>query len=177
VSGPEESPTDEILMDQVRAGSADAYRQLFDRHRAPLYGYVLRMAQRPELAEEVFQETFLRVYRARETWSSRDASFRSWLFRIATNAVRDRLRHAARRPEVLPDDDVVVAVEESPDERIALERALEALPENLREAFWLGAVIGLDHHELAASLDITPENARARVSRARARLRELLEEQ
>ena len=95
MSGPDSPLSDETLMDQVRDGSVVAYTALFDRHRAALYGYALRMAQRPEVAEEVFQDTFLRVFRARATWSSRNASFRSWLYRIATNAVRDRARARA----------------------------------------------------------------------------------
>lgn len=177
MSGPDSPLSDETLMDQVRDGSVVAYTALFDRHRAALYGYALRMAQRPEVAEEVFQDTFLRVFRARGTWSSRDASFRSWLYRIATNAVRDRARQAGRRPEHLSDEEPDLPFTEAPEERLALEHALGQLPENLREAFWLGAVVGLDHHELAEALAITPDNARARVSRARARLRELLEEQ
>jgi RNA polymerase sigma-70 factor (ECF subfamily) len=55
-----------------------------------------------------------------------------------------------------------------------LEAAIGSLPENLREAFLLGAVEGFDHREVAAQLEISPDNARARISRARARLREIL---
>lgn len=162
-------------MDQVQQGSAAAFTALFERHRAPLFGYAHRMVGRPELAEEVFQDTFLAVHRARATWSTHGGSFRSWLYRIATNSVRDRMRSAARRPEVLTEDEPVLPVVEHPDDRVALEAALSQLAEPLREAFLLGVVHGLDHRELAEALDITPDNARARVSRARSRLRELLE--
>jgi RNA polymerase sigma-70 factor (ECF subfamily) len=58
-----------------------------------------------------------------------------------------------------------------------LEQAIGALPENLREAFLLGVVEGFDHREVAGQLEISPDNARARISRARARLRELLGEE
>ncbi|MDP2315406.1 MAG: sigma-70 family RNA polymerase sigma factor [Pseudomonadota bacterium] len=167
--------SDEALMDRVQQGSADAYATLFARYRAPLYGYLLRMTRRPEVADEVFQESFLSVHRARTTWSSGDGTFRSWLYRIATNAVRDGNRRSVRRPEVLGEDHEQSAWE-APSDRIALERALADLPENLRDAFLLGTVHGFDHNEIAAALEITPDNARARVSRARARLRELLEE-
>ena len=89
--------------------------------------------------------------------------------------VRDSLKAgAARRPEVfgeLPEP----GRSTRPSEKIMLERALAQLPENLRDAFMLTAVLGMDHNEVAAALDISPDNARARVSRARTRLRELLE--
>ncbi len=162
-------------MASVQQGSTDAFATLFARHRAPLYGYLLRMTRRPELADEVFQETFLSVHRARATWSDTEGSFRSWLYRIATNARRDSARRTARRPEVL--GEVPEAIFHStPTDGIALERALAALPESLRDAFLLGGVHGFDHNEIAAALHITPDNARARVSRARIRLREFLEE-
>ncbi len=166
--------SDEALMDAVQQGSADAFATLFARHRAPLYGYLLRMTRRAEVADEVFQEAFLSVHRARSTWSGADGSFRSWLYRIATNALRDGQRRSARRPEVLGEDHELVS-NDAPSDRIALERALADLPENLRDAFLLASVQGFDHNEIAAALDISPDNARARVSRARVRLRELLE--
>lgn len=169
-------PTDEELMVRVQHGDAAAFTTLFERHRVPLHGYVLRMTRDPETAADIFQETFLRVHRARATWTSTEASFRSWLYRIATNALRDRHRHAQRRPESLVETEPFGVTRDHPAERMMLERALDALPEPMREAFVLGAVHGLDHHELAAALDCTPDTARARLSRARARLRELLEE-
>lgn len=160
-------------MELVQKGDESAFAALFTRHKSPIYGYVLRMVRRPEIADEVFQDTFLSVHRARMTWSGLGGSFRAWLYRIATNAVRDRARRAARRPEVLSDD-WELSHREWPADRIAIERALAELPENLRDAFVLGAVQGLDHQELATALYITPDNARARLSRARQRLRELL---
>ncbi len=165
--------SDEDLMVLVQRGDADAFATLFARHRSPLYGYILRLARRPELADEVFQDAFLSVHRASATWSAAAGTFRSWLYRIATNALRDAQRKSARRPEIL-DDELVIAVRDSPGERLDLERALAELPDNLRDAFLLASLSGLDHNEIASVLDISPDNARARVSRARARLRELL---
>jgi RNA polymerase sigma-70 factor (ECF subfamily) len=161
-------------MDQVQQGSADAFATLFGRHRAPLYGYLLRMTRRAEVADDLFQETFLSVHRARATWVSGGGTFRSWLYRIATNAVRDGGRRTQRRPEVFGLE-VELVSNDAPADRIALERALGALPENLRDAFLLGTVYGFDHNEIASTLEISTDNARARLSRARSRMRELLE--
>ncbi len=162
-------------MDAVRDGSEPAYITLFERHRAALYGYALRMTRQPEVADDVFQETFLRVHRARATWAAHHGSFKSWLFRICTNTLRDRARLNARRPEVLGDT-WEPYVHPGHADRLSLERALAQLPEHLRDAFLLAAMQGMDHNEIAEALDISPDNARARVSRARGRLRELLGE-
>ena len=158
-------------MDAVRDGSETAYTTLFARHKAPLYGYLVRMSRRPEVADELFQETFLRIHRARSTWSHHDGTFRSWMYRIATNAMRDRARSQARKPETLGES-WEASHWPQPADKLLLERALADLPENLRDAFLLAAGLGMDHNEVAAALEITPENARARVSRARAKLRE-----
>lgn len=171
-----ETRSDEVLMLAVQAGDPDAYTELFARYRAPIYGYALRLTRQPELAEDVFQDTFLNVHRARAAWSPSLGTFRAWLYRIATNAAHDRARRSQRRPEVLTDD-VVLTHLDPQNERIDLERAVAALPDTLREAFMLGVVEGLDHQEVAAALEISPDNARARITRARSRLRELLEAQ
>lgn len=169
-----QDPTDEDLMEQVQAGSDRAFTALFERHRAPLYGFVLRMTREEAAAEDCFQEAFLSVHRARHTWSRAAGSFRAWLFRIAANAARDHGRRQTRRPLVLTDEELPLPVRDFPVERLLLERALARLPEHLREAFLLGAMHGLDHVELAAALDISPDNARARLSRARVQLRQIL---
>lgn len=161
-------------MRAVQAGKRAAYTTLFMRYQAAIYGYALRMTRRKELAEEVFQDTFLSVHRARGSFDPRMGSFRSWLYRIATNTLRDRARSAARRPEVeVAEWDG--ASQSPPESKLMLERALAALPEPLRDAFLLGVVGGLDHNEIATALGITPDNARARLSRARLKLRETLE--
>jgi RNA polymerase sigma-70 factor (ECF subfamily) len=161
-------------MDRVQAGDPEAFGILFGRYRVSLYGYLRRMVYRGELADELFQDTFLNVHRARSTWSSHHGSFRSWLYRIATNLVRDRARSQVRRPEILSDE-LERGHRSDPADRLALERALGRLPDHLRDAFLLGAVDGFDHHEMAVALSVSPENARARLSRARSLLREMLE--
>lgn len=166
---------------RVQQGDAEAYHALFERHRVRLYGFLLRRVHDRALADDLFQESFLAVFRARRTWKP-DRPFRPWLFRIAVNAARDRDRRDRRKPAEAPLEeiggerplDLRLSVTDRVETRIRLEQALSRLPEHFREAFLLGVVEGLDHNELAAVLDITPANARARVSRARAKLRELL---
>jgi RNA polymerase sigma-70 factor (ECF subfamily) len=165
-------------MSLVKTGNTSAFETLFARYKRPLYGYLRRMVSRSELADELFQETFLNVHRFRSSWDIQLGSFRGWLYRIATNLMRDRLRSQGRKPEVLVIEDRPVEGTEAAGDlalRLELEHALEKLPDTLKDAFYLGAMEGLDHHEVALALSITPDNARARISRARTRLRELLE--
>lgn len=164
--------SDEELMARVQQGDANAYRALFERHHNRLYGYLIRRTRDPQVAADLFQETFLRVYRARRTWKP-GRPFRPWIFGIAVNASRDHARKVRRLPAEVELGQGPVT-RDRPDDRIHLESAIAGLPDTLREAFLLGVVEGFDHNEVAAQLDITPANARARISRARARLRDEL---
>src|SRR5487761_836792 len=81
------------LMLRVRSGDADSFEVLLNRYRARLVSYFSRMVRDPALAEDLAQEVFLRVYKARKRYRP-DARFTTWLYRIATNlalnAIRDR---------------------------------------------------------------------------------------
>ncbi len=162
-------------MDRVQAGDHTAYRLLFDRYQRRIYTYLLRRTRSPQTAADLYQETFLKVHRARHTWQP-GRRFSPWLFGIAANAARDHERWLARRLDPEPLQEWSALTEEHPDERLRIEAAIAALSPPLREAFLLGVVEGLDHRELAEHLGISPANARARVSRARARLRAILGE-
>ena len=123
------------------------------------------------------------MHRGRHTWRE-GSPFRPWLFGIALNAMRDAERRAGRRVHTValsPDSRAQRASAHTapgrPELRMTLEEAVYALPDTLREAFLLGAVLGFDHREVANQLGITPANARARISRARAKLRALLRTQ
>jgi len=165
--------TDEELMQRVQADDATAYKALFQRHHGRVYGYLVRKTRDRQVAADLYQETFLNVFRARQTWTP-GRPFRPWLFRIAANAARDHARRQQRRPEEVELHDWGASTTDQPDARIHLEAALAGLPDTLRDAFLLGVVEGFDHNEVAEALGISPANARARVSRARRFLRQAL---
>lgn len=170
-----EGLTDEALMLRVQQNDSDAYKVLFERHHARVYGFLRRRTHSPEVAADLYQETFLRLYRARHTWQP-ERPVRPWLFGIAVNAARDHVRKVRRLPIEVELSDLNGGTErQQVGTRMDLEQAIATLPDNLREAFLLGVVEGFDHKEVAAQLDIRPDNVRARISRARARLREILE--
>lgn len=183
-----DAPADEDvrLMLAFRDGDDSAFDALFRRWAGPLLRYLERMVGDAASAEELVQDAFFRVHRARERYSP-EARFSTWLYTIATNLARNELRRPARRrphqsaqdeagPEVRllahgpPADDVAHArrVGES------LEAALAQLPERQRAALWLSAVEGLSYAEVASALDTTEKSVKALVHRARATLAERL---
>lgn len=161
-------------MVRVQSGNPQAYEMLFARHSRPLFGYLRRRTGQEELAAELFQETWLKVHRFSSSWRAEQA-FKPWLYGVALNTARDAGRKSQRRvPTVALEHDKPLAPQ-AHARRLTLEQAIEALPENLKDAFLLGAVHGMDHKEIATQLDISPANARARISRARAFLRDWLD--
>ena len=180
-----DSPSDEELMTLVQAGNQDAFATLFARYRGPVWSWLARKTGDRELSAELYQEAFLRVWRSAHTY--RDGQpVKPWLYRIAGNVARDRFRREKRRVDTTELDEqlggetfwrpegTATRASGDPLSGVDLERAVLELPDTLRDAFLLGAVQGLDHNELAEALDITPANARRRVSRARKQLREIL---
>jgi RNA polymerase sigma-70 factor, ECF subfamily len=172
------------LMLAFREGDASAFDRLFRRWAAPLLRYLDRMLRDAAAAEDLVQEVFLRVHRARDRYRP-DARFSTWLYRIATNLALNELRRPRRRdphqsvdaegaPELAAGgaavDDVVHA-RRLGDE---VERGLEALPERQRAALWLAAVEGLSYAEIAESLEVSEKAVKALVHRARSSLAERL---
>src|SRR5215831_14884709 len=92
-----ESVSDEILMAAYQAGSQDAFRQLFDRHAGSVYGFLVRRLGDTALAEDLYQETFLRLHRARRSYDP-SRPLRAWLFAIVHNLLADTRRTQRRRP-------------------------------------------------------------------------------
>lgn len=165
------------LMLAFRGGDTSAFDALFGRWAAPLLRYLERMVHDTAIAEELVQETFLRVHRSRERYSP-EARFSTWLYRIATNAALNELRRPLRRaihesadadggPELVgasvPADEIAHARRLGQE----VERELAELPDHQRAALWLVAVEGLSYAEVAETLAVTDKAVKALVHRAR----------
>lgn len=172
------------LMLAFGAGDAAAFDALFRRWSAPLLRYLERMVRDRAAAEELVQEVFLRVHRARDRYTP-EARFSTWLYRIATNLALNELRRPRqRRPHRSTDDeDAVPLVADTPaaddvaDARrmgAAAWRELGQLPEKQRAALCLSAVEGLSYAEVARALDVTEKAVKALVHRARSTLAQRL---
>ena len=178
------APDEDVrLMLAFCEGDAAAFETLFRRWAGPLLRYLERMLGEAGAAEELVQEAFLRVHRARSSYRP-DARFSSWLYRIGTNLALNELRRPARRAPHASvegtemDGEPLPAAREPASEELvdarrevrALDGALRELPERQRAALWLVAVEGHSYAEVAASLEISEPAVKALVHRARTSL-------
>jgi len=176
-NSPPANQTDEQLMDSFVGGSEESFNLLSKRWSERLSKFIAKRIYRKEVAEEILQEVLLNVHRGRSTWDGSNHKFSTWVFTIARNTVVSSGRGKRAKMEVLWIDDK--SEEESflagdPLAKIFLLKAIESLPSHLSEAFRLTYIEGMDHREAGEAAKVSPENMRARASRARAALRELV---
>jgi RNA polymerase sigma-70 factor (ECF subfamily) len=171
---------DALLMLAFRAGDTAAFETLFRRWAGPLLRYLERMLRDAGAAEELVQEAFLRVHRARDSYRA-EARFSTWLYRIGTNLALNELRKPGRRvphASVEGEDwELLAGCDPASDDVAharrgieAVDRALASLPERQRAALWLVGVEGHSYAEAAETLEITQVALKALVHRAREQL-------
>ena len=178
---------DEALVAAAQAGDQDALAALVHRYQTRIYNFALAMTGNAADAEDLAQETFIRAFRGLRRFRG-DSSFRNWLYRIAANAAHTlrgtRLRQSAVWETRVEADEVAERhlagggdnVERQAIRRQAIDRALGALPVDLRTAVVLHDVEGLAYHEIAEAMDVPIGTVMSRIFRARRRLRPLLSE-
>ncbi len=166
---------DAALLARAQRGERDAHARLYELFGSAVYTLARRMLASTAIAEDVLQETFVEVIRKIGTYRG-DAQFGYWVKRIAINKCLMHLRSGwvARRSEG-PDVEQRVARRELLDERIALEHALDALPDTARAVVWLHDVEGHTHQEIGRMMGHTASFSKSQLARAHERLRTLLE--
>jgi RNA polymerase sigma-70 factor (ECF subfamily) len=171
--------TDAALIRRVLDGDAVAFTHLVDRYADRCMRYAYRMLGNREDAEEVVQETFLRAYRSLGRYHDRDR-FDAWVFRILVNRCRTAAGRRGRHERIFVADDVALSRASQQaatrHEDTEIQRAVEALPPLLREAFLLRHVEELDYHAMVAVTGAGLSALRMRVKRACDLLRESLKE-
>ncbi len=175
---------------RLAQGHDQALNDLMGRHSEKLYHYLLRSLQDEADAGDLAQETFVKIYQNRAKFDLRQ-KFTTWLYAIASNLVRDRYRWRARHPQVSLDadngqtesslKDTLSAVESPPDQRVqteeradAVRRAVDALPEELKQPLILAVYQDLHQLEIATILNCSVKAVEMRLYRARQQLRILL---
>jgi RNA polymerase sigma factor, sigma-70 family len=180
--------SDETAVARARAGDADAFRVLVERHSHPLFRLAFRMTGNEQDAEDMVQETLLRAYRRIDRFDER-ASFRTWLYRIAVNCSLDLVRLRKRRsefagpvdPEMEDPLDTLPAPGPTPDRmamsdqaRSRIAGALEELSAAEKTAFVLRHFENLGIEEVSRVMECRPGAARHSVFRAVQKLRRAL---
>ena len=181
---------DRADMEKLQAGHDAALNDLMERHAEPIFHFFCRMTGDVEDANDLAQETFVRIFKARDTYRT-EHRFSTWLFTIAANLARNQFRWRSRHPNVsLETEDAeteqslgstLPANSPAPNEEaLASERseavrvAVNNLPEDLREAIVLCEWEEHSVAEAAKILETTPKAVESRLYRARQILRERL---
>ncbi len=175
--------SDEELMAQIRKGSREALGFLIERYERPLFAYAMRTLGDRELAADIFQETFLRVFKRRSTFDP-DRRFRPWVYQICLNLCRDHFRRQSKRQHSSLDESVEL-VDPQPQppqqwekQRLAerVKEAVKTLPPKQKTVFLLTHYQGLSYPEISEILDIPVGTVKSRMFHAQKRLAELLED-
>jgi len=185
--------SDERLMEVLVAGDKAAFDVLVQRHKVRLYNYVLRMLRDAAEAEDVTQEAFIRAYVHADKYRN-IARFSTWLYTIATNLVRNRIRKLKSTPRLVSiqgrvDDeedgreawqladagDLPDRTTEKHELHALVSRSIDRIPLRYREAFVLREVHDLSYEEIAAVTGLKLGTVRSRINRGRSHFRSIME--
>lgn len=161
---------DGSLLDRIRGGDQQAMVTLFDRHSPVVYAVALRVLGDPSGAEDVMQETFLRIWRTPPVLEITTGSLAGWFAVLARNRAIDQLRR--RRPTESPEDVVLLStvdVAAEGERNLLLARArtmIEALPDEQQAVLQLAFFEGLSHSEIAERLQSPLGTIKTRLRRA-----------
>lgn len=166
--------SDESLMARYAAGDLEAFEELFARYEPRAYAFFFRRTSSPERAEDLYQELFLRIHRARDRYEP-GRPFAAWFFQIANRLLVDDWRRAFRRHEVPVENRELRATEAGSEECAAqrehFEQTLEALSPDERYVLVSAKVEGSSYSELAEHLGKSVDAVKKMASRATSRLR------
>lgn len=177
------APDDCALMLRYRDGDVAAFEMLYRRHNDALYRYLLRLCQHRDAAEDVFQEAWSKIVKARGSYRP-TAKFSTFLYRVAHNCFIDYIRRNKRHSmtaDVEPDTqadpgDLPETETERSLARRRLDAALRQLPDEQRDVFLLREEAGLNLDQIASITDCNRETAKSRLRYAVNKLRAAIDE-
>jgi RNA polymerase sigma-70 factor (ECF subfamily) len=184
-SSAEDAVSDLELFERTSSGDEDAFVEIVERYKDYLYNFLRRIVSDSVEAEDLLQQTFLKVY-SKSLDHSRIRNFSSWIFTVAANLARDELRTRARvdrRTRSLGEHEAEWARDSkgTPADRAAqselrerIERAIDSLDEIYRMVFVLRDIEGMSYEEIAGVLNIRVGTVKSRLNRARLKLQERL---
>lgn len=174
--------SDQKLVERVQKGDKGAFDLLVLKYQHKIVNLVMRYVRDPELAMDIAQEAFIKAYRALPRFRG-DSAFYTWMYRIAVNTAKNHLAAQRRRPmdieldlqdpeqydlhAKLKETDTPEGVTLSNELRETVEKAIAALPEDLRTAIVLRELEGMSYEEIAQTMDCPVGTVRSRIFRAR----------
>ncbi len=174
--------SDSQLVKRVQAGEKDAFDLLVLKYQHKIVNLVMRYVRDPEQALDITQEAFIKAYRALPRFRG-DSAFYTWLYRIAVNTAKNHLAAQRRRPmdveldlqdpeqydlhAKLKETDTPEGVTLGNELKETVERAIAALPEDLRTAIILRELEGMSYEEIAQTMECPVGTVRSRIFRAR----------
>jgi len=178
--------SDRSLVERAQQGDEQAFAALFEQHKKRVYSVCLLMTKDVAEAEDLTQEAFLQVFRTIGSFRG-EAAFSTWLYRIAVNTVLMKLRRQKSKAMLSLSEPISA---ESPSltheigtkdcrlagtiDRIALQRAVDSLPEGCRTIFALHEIEGYQHHEIARLLRCSIGNSKSQLHKAKLKMRDFL---
>lgn len=183
--------TEELLIKRAKKGDSKAFSALLNEHLSMIYNIAYRMTGNPDDASDMTQEVMIKIFKNLDSFNQK-SKFSTWVYRVATNTCLDELKKIRRKQTLSLDaeyetDDGSVSFEQedlspSPDEQAEtnelkdiVARAITRLGEEHRVVIVLRDIKGLSYVEIAEILNCSDGTVKSRLSRARARLKEILE--
>jgi len=188
--------SDDKLMSRCQEGDASAFDQLVQRHRTTLFNFIYRFINDRESAEEITQEVFIRIYRNIGKFRPELSSFRTWLYRIASNLCKNELRNRNRHSRIITkltgantDEESDNRIEKLPDtspgpdvqlEQNELQEILSSvishLPEKYRTILILRDIEDMPYEDIAKIINKPEGTVKSRLNRARHMLKDKMKD-
>ena len=174
---------DEILAGEAASGDMEAFEELVNRHRMAIYRLARSITGNHDDADDAAQETFIRVYRALASYDP-ERPFKAWLKRIAYNTSLNVLRASRSRSRETTSEDLPELADTSPNPGHEMEAgqvftwvksAVSSMPTELKVTLLLRAVEGMSYRDIASATGVRLGTVMSRLSRARQRVRQVLE--
>ena len=190
---------DDELMQQCQQGNMEAFNRIVRRNRNPLVNFIARFLGDPNSAEDLAQETFVRMFKAIKRYKSGSEKFSTWMYHIASNLCKNELRNRGRRgrffvdsvatesssgPEPIEEDLIATAPAhvslqpvhqlEQKERKHAVQNAISELPEQYRLPLVLRDLQGLSYEEVSETLNLPLGTTKSRINRARLMLKDKL---
>lgn len=170
------------LAQSAAAGDMKAFEEIYNRHHRRVYSLCLRMLQNTAEAEDLTQEVFIQLYRKIGSFRG-DSAFTTWLHRLTVNQVLMHFRKRTVKYEKTTEEgDTPVQIVKGTEnqakmpivDKIALEKAIEQLPNGYRNVFVLHDIEGYEHEEVARILGCSVGTSKSQLHKARLKMRKLL---